>query len=65
MDNLDEKVDNCPVNQGRRVLLACNWDRKKCTLYGIAGCPLFRGCLSIEVNGKTVGTFRIVMGVRC
>ena len=23
-------------------------------------CPLFRGCLNIEVNGKTVGTFRIV-----
>ena len=34
------------------------------------GCPLFRDCLpvSIEVNGRTVGTFRIVsyiMGVRC
>ena len=30
------------------------------------GCPLFRGCLSIEANGKTVGTFGIVsyiMGV--
>ena len=30
------------------------------------GCPLFRGCLSIEVNGRTVGTFKIVryiMGV--
>ena len=30
--------------------------------------PLFRGCLSIEVNGRTVGTFRIVryiVGVRC
>ena len=24
------------------------------------GCPLFRGCLSIEVNGMAVGTFRIV-----
>ena len=38
-----------------------------CLLYGIAGCPLFRGCLSIEVNGRTVGTFRLVryiMGVR-
>ena len=35
--------------------------------YGVAGCPLFRGCLSTEVNGRTVGTFRIVryiMGVR-
>ena len=35
---------------------------------GVAGCPLFRGYLSIEVNGRTVGTFRIVryiVGVRC
>ena len=49
-----------------------NWDHKKCSLYGVAGCPLFRGCLSIEVNGMTVGTCGIVcythiscMGVRC
>ena len=33
-----------------------NWDRENCPLYGVAGCPLFRGCLSIEVNGRTVGT---------
>ena len=35
-------------------------------IHRVAGCPLFRGCLSIEVNGRTVGTFRIVryiMGV--
>ena len=34
---------------------------------GVAGCPLFRGCLSIEVNGMAVWTFRIVrymVGVR-
>ena len=24
-------------------------------LYRVEGCPLFRGCLSIEVNGRTVG----------
>ena len=44
-----------------------NWDRENCPLYEVAGCPLFRGCLSIEVNGRTVGTVRIVryiMGVR-
>ena len=36
-------------------------------LYGVAGCLLFRGCLSIEVNGMAVGTFKIVryiVGVR-
>ena len=67
VDNLAEKVDECPLNRGRRVLLVYNLDRKNCPLYGVAGCPLFRGCLSIEVNGRTVGTFRIVcyiMGVR-
>ena len=41
--------------------------RKLSVIYGVAGCPLFRGCLSIEVNGRAVGTFRIVryiVGVR-
>ena len=49
------------------MLLAYNWDRENCPLYGVAGCLLFRGCLSIEVNGRAVGTFRIVryiVGVR-
>ena len=67
VDNLAEKVAECPLNRGRWVLLACNWDRDNCPLYGVAGCPLFRGCLSIEVNGMPVGTFRIVryiVGVR-
>ena len=44
-----------------------NWDRENCPLYGVAECLLFRGCLSIEVNGRAVGTFRIVryiVGVR-
>ena len=44
-----------------------NWDRESCPLYGVVGCPLFRSCLSIEVNGRTVRNFRIVryiVGVR-
>ena len=68
VDNLAEKVDKCPLNRGRKVLFAYNWDRKNCPLYGVAGCPLFRGCLSIEVNGRTVRTFgivRYIVGVRC
>ena len=67
VDYLDEKVDECPLNQGRSVLLAYNWDCKNCPLYEVAGCPLFRGCLSIEVNERAVGTLRIVcyiVGVR-
>ena len=50
VDNLAEKIDE----------FAYSWDRESCPLYGVAGCPLFRGCLSIEVNGRAVGTFRIV-----
>ena len=68
MDNLAEKVNGCPLNRGRYVLFVYNWDRENCLLYGVARCPLFRGCLNIEVNGRTVGTFRIVryiVGVRC
>ena len=48
-------------------LLAYNWDSENCPLYGVPGCLLFRGCLSIEVNGKAVGTFifvRYIVGVR-
>ena len=33
----------------------------------VAGCPLFRGCLSIEVNERAVRTFifvRYIVGVR-
>ena len=41
-------------------MLAYNWDLENSLLYEVAGCPLFRGCLSIEVNGRAVGTFRIV-----
>ena len=67
VDNLAEKVV-CPLSRGRYVLFAYNWDWdcEKCPLYGVAGCPLFRGF--IEVYGETIGTFRIVryiVGVRC
>ena len=40
---------------------------QKLSIIQNSGCPLFRSCLSIEVNGRTVGTFRIaryIMGVR-
>ena len=68
MDNLAEKVDECPLNRGHWVLFAYSWDRESCLLYGVVGCLLFGGCLSIEVNGRTVGTFgivRYIVGVRC
>ena len=64
VDSPAEKVDECPLNRGHLVLPAYNWDCEHCPLYGVVGCPLFRCCLSIEVNGRTVGTFRYIMGVR-
>ena len=32
-----------------------------CPLYGVVGCPLFTGYLSIEVNGRTVGNVSLVV----
>ena len=66
VDNLGGKVDKYPLNRGHKVLFEYNCEN--CPLYRVAGCLLFRGCSSIEVNGKTVGTFRIVrsiMGICC
>ena len=40
---------------------------RKLSVIRSSGASLFRGCLIIEVNGRTVGTFRIVryiVGVR-
>ena len=68
VDNLAEKVNECLLNRGLQVLFAYNWDREGCPLYRVAGCQLLRGCLSIEVNGRTVETFRTVcyiVGVCC
>ena len=59
VDNLAKKVDECPLNCDRYVLFVYNWDRESCPLYRIARCPLFRGCLSIEVNGRTVRTLEL------
>ena len=68
VDNLAEKVHECPQNRGREVLFAYNRVCENCPLYGVVGCPLFRGCLSFKADGRTVGTVRIVryiMGVHC
>ena len=62
MDNLAEKVDEYLLNWGHCVLLAYSWDCENCPLLGVVECSLSRGCLSIEVNGRAVGTFRIVHG---
>ena len=66
--NLAEKVARHSLNRGHCVLFAYNWDHENCPLYRVAGFSLFRGCLCIEVNGKTVRTFKIahhIVGVCC
>ena len=47
--------------QSMAILFPYNWDSENCPLYGVVRCPLFRGSLSIEVNGRIVGTFGIVL----
>ena len=68
VDSLAEKVNECPLNRVVKLFFAYNWDSENCPLCGVAGCPLFRDCLCIEVNGRTVRTFgidRYIIGVRC
>ena len=68
VDYLAKKVDECLLNRSCWVLFVYKSAHKNCLLYGVAGCPLFRGCLSIEVNGRKVGTFgivRYIAGVHC
>ena len=62
MDNLVEKVDECSLNWGVKYCL-----RTIGTTKAIQYTTL-QGCLSIEVNGRTVGTFRnlqYIIGVHC
>ena len=64
VDNVAKMVDECPLNRGCQLLFAYNWDHENCPLYGVVWCLLFRGCLSIEVNGRIVRTFGIVRYMR-
>ena len=63
VDRLAEKVDDCLLNWGRLVLLAYNWDRKNCPIHGVAGCPLCRGCLSMERQSGLFIIVRYIVGV--
>ena len=38
---------------------------QNCLLYGVARCPLFRDCLSIEVNGRTFRIFHYEVVEEC
>ena len=60
VDNLAERVDKCLAIRGRYYCL-CTIRSVKNVHYniymGYRGCLLFRGCLDIEVNGRTVEIF--------
>ena len=42
VDNLAEKVDECPLNRGRHVLFVYNWEPENSR--GFQNCPLYQGC---------------------
>ena len=53
-DNLAEKPTSVRYTGIVRYRLhTIDWDRENCLLCGVAGCPLFRVCLS---TGRRVGT---------
>ena len=63
MDDQFVGVANCLVFSIAHAQTGPN----QCPLYGVAGCPLFRGFQCMEVYGEAIGTFRIVryiVGVR-
>ena len=42
VDNLAENIDECPLNWGRQVLFAYNWDSENCPLYRVV-CVRYSG----------------------
>ena len=56
--NLAEKVDECPLNRDRFVCIQLG--PRKLSVIWSSGVSAFQGLLSIEVNGRTVGTSGIV-----
>ena len=48
------------MSNSANVLYVYDWERERCLLHRVVGCPLFRDFSHIEVYGETVGTFRIV-----
>ena len=60
VDNLAEKVDVCALNWDHSTVYVQLGLRKlSVILWSSRGGLLSRSCLSIEVSGKTVRTFRI------
>jgi len=49
VDNLSEKVDECPLILVVKILLVFNWDHKNCPLYVVADSAV-QGLLNGEAN---------------
>ena len=59
VDNLAEKVDECPLNRGRLHTIGTT---KSAT--PSSNVSAVQGLLEYEVNGRTVRTFRIVCTIK-
>ena len=54
VDDLAEKVDECPLSRGRYVLVVYNWEHKKCLLYEVEGCACIKHpAISVHFGNAT------------
>ena len=60
MDNFAEKVDGISTKSGSLSIVCVQLGPLKLSVIRSNGVSAIQGLLSIEVNGRTVGTFRIV-----
>ena len=65
VDNCAAKVDQYLLNWVVKYCLCATESMKSVHYERVAGCPLLRGCLSIEVIGRlsAVGIFRSVRNI--
>ena len=60
MDNFAEKVDGISTKSGSLSIVCVQLGPLKLSVIRSNGVSAIQGLLSIEVNGRTVGTFTIV-----
>ena len=60
-DSLAEKGNVCLLNQLLSIV-AYNWGYESGPLYGVSGCPLFRGCLSEWKDNRDFQNFPLYRG---
>ena len=60
VDNLAEKVERVSAKSRSLSIVCIQSGPRNLSIIRSSGVSAIQGCLSIEVNGKTVETFRIV-----